>query len=75
MSQSLNSSAKPETSSKIIHFAMFAFLWAIAILWHYLRRPVDYSEFFVLVIPAVLVLARPKIGIFFLAMFLEQEMF
>lgn len=68
MTSSLDSNVKAETSSKIVHFAMFAFLWAIAILWHYLRRPVDYSEFFVLSIPAVLVLARPKVGIFFLLM-------
>ncbi len=68
MTQQTASSPKPETSSKIVHFAMFAFLWAVAILWHYLRRPVDYSEFFVLFIPAVLVMARPKTGIFLLAM-------
>lgn len=53
---------------KVKHFAIFAFLWAIAILWHYLRRPVDFSQFYVLFIPAVLVLARPKVGIFFLAL-------
>ena len=68
MNQQSDSSQKVETSSKIIHFAMFAFLWSIAILWHYLRRPVDYSEFFVLFIPAVLVLTRPKSAIFLLAM-------
>ena len=59
---------KLRESPKIDHLAMFAFLWAIAILWHYLRRPVDYSEFYVLFIPAVLVLTRPKNAIFILAM-------
>lgn len=59
---------KPQTSSKIEHLGMFAFLWSIAILWHYLRRPVDYSEFYVLFIPAVLVLTRPKNAYFILAM-------
>jgi len=43
-------------------------LWAIAILWHYLRRPVDFSEFYVLFIPAVLVLVRPKTAIFLVAL-------
>lgn len=59
---------KTTQSTKIDHFGMFAFLWAIALLWHYLRRPVDYSEFYVLFIPAVLVLTRPKSAIFMLAM-------
>ena len=66
MQQSIQN--KPQTSSKIEHLGMFAFLWAIAILWHYLRRPVDYSEFYVLFIPAVLVLTRPKNAYFILAM-------
>ena len=59
---------KLRESFKIDHLGMFAFLWAIAILWHYLRRPVDYSEFYVLFIPAVLVLTRPKNAYFILAM-------
>ena len=68
MTKQIDSETKAEISSKIIHFAMFAFMWAVAILWHYLRRPVDYSEFFVLFIPAVMVMARPKVGLFFLLM-------
>ena len=59
---------KPPISSKIEHLGMFAFLWAVAILWHYLRHLVDYSEFYVLFIPAVLVLTRPKNAYFILAM-------
>lgn len=68
MSQQTLENPKSGVSDKIVHFALFAFLWAVAILWHYLRRPVDYSEFFVLFIPAVLVMARPKTAIFLLAM-------
>lgn len=66
MIQQKDSNIRIETSSKTTHLAMFAFIWAVAILWHYLRRPVDYSEFFVLFIPAMFVLARPKVGIFLL---------
>lgn len=68
MAQQIVSNSEKETSSKIIHLGLFAFFWSIAILWHYLRRPVDYSEFFVLFIPAVLVLARPKVGLFLFLM-------
>lgn len=64
----------PETQKKItlnpklVHFSMFAFMWAVALLWHYLRRPADYAELYLLLIPAVFVLARPRVGIFLIAM-------
>ena len=59
---------KSQYSPKLDHLGMFAFLWAIALLWHYLRRPADYSEFYLLFIPAVLVLARPKNALFIVLM-------
>lgn len=68
MVQKNDSGLQIETSSKVIHFGMFAFMWTVGILWHYLRHQADYSEFFLLLIPAVLVLARPKVGIFLLAL-------
>lgn len=57
-----------DESSKISHLGMFTFLWVIALLWHYYRRPVDYSEFWVLLIPSVLVLTRPKNALFIITM-------